>query len=433
MFLLSSVVIAMPSDSLIIAEETSIQVDSIIIRGNDTTEDFIILRELTFKKGDIVDGKQLNYNKERVYSLGIFNFVKVYVETPNQTTNVVFDVEESWYIYPVPFVNIRDKNLKTATYGLSVLFKNFRGRNETLQGIAAFGYDKFFLLSYFNPVFISDPEIEFQLTGLYQTPLNKSVRAALIHGKDFDFRVASGFVSFGKRLNQFNIVYANFGYNYVEAPSKNYKGIMASSSNIDRSISLGISYIYDSRDLKQFPENGVFAKIDYTNKGIDNGEIDYNVFNIDFREYRQVFNKFTTKWRIVYRHTFGRFVPLYDYSFLGYEEYVRGHRNDERDGNNMMLSSLELSIPFIRELEVSLDLPLLPKRLTSARLGLQANLFVDSGITYDNGQHLNFNSFDSGWGFGVTILVLPYNAIRFEYAFDEYRNGEFLIGSGFSF
>lgn len=431
--LISSTGITAAVDSLIITNETWVKIDSIEITGNDITEEFVILRELTFKAGDTVNGEILSFNKERVYSLGIFNFVSIYARQNESFITAVVDVKESWYIYPIPFLSIRDKNLDRSSYGLSLLFKNFRGRNETVQAVASFGYDKFFLLSYYNPVLIENPELELMMSVLYQTPINKSPKAELIYGASFDYRLAVGILSIGKRINHFNQLYGFLGYNYVEAPTKNFFGITASDAPIDRAMILGAGYIYDSRNLKQFPNEGIFGKIEFTNKGFGNSKIDYNILWLDFREYRSFYNKFTTKWRLAYRHSFGKFVPLYDNSFLGYEEYVRGHRNDEREGNNMFLTSLEMSFPIIRDINVSLDLPLLPTRLTSARIGLFLNGFIDTGITYNNGESWNVNNFDSGWGFGITILVLPYNALRLEYAFDELRNGEFLIGTGFSF
>jgi len=61
------------------------------------------------------------------------------------------------------------------------------------------------------------------------------------------------------------------------------------------------------------------------------------------------------------------------------------------------------------------------------------NIFIDSGIVYNNGDSMDFNNFDSGWGVGIKLLFLPYTAFRSEYAFNEHGEGEFLIASGFSF
>lgn len=420
-------------DSLILADDTWITVDSIEIRGNDITEEFVILRELTFQQGDEVNGKILAFNRERVYSLGLFNFVKIFAVQNEGLFKAVIDVEESWYIYPIPFVDIRDKDLDRTSYGFNLLFRNFRGRNETIQAVASFGYNKFYLLSYYNPLLIESENINLLISALYQTPLNKSLKAAQIYGNDFDYVLGSTAITVGKRLNQFNEIYGTIGYSYVEAPSVRYTGITASNTNIDRALLLGAAYVYDTRDLKQFPNNGIFGKIDYIHKGMVDNRIDYNLLSIDFREYRRVFEEITSKWRFAYKHSFGKFIPLYDQAFFGYEEFIRGHYNDRREGHNSFIMSVEGAVPLIKEYEIELDLPLLPKKLTSARLALHFNLFFDAGITYNNGEAMNINNFDSGWGAGFTLLVLPYNAVRFEYAFDEYGNGEFLFGTGFSF
>ena len=58
----------------------TIKIDSIRIEGNDRTKDFIILRELTFQIGDSVSGKTLRFNRERVFSLRLFNQVEFKIE-----------------------------------------------------------------------------------------------------------------------------------------------------------------------------------------------------------------------------------------------------------------------------------------------------------------------------------------------------------------
>jgi outer membrane protein assembly factor BamA len=191
------------SDSLIIGAETWVKIDSIEIRGNYTTEDFVILREMTFQVGDEVNGSMIEFNRERIYSLGLFNFVKIFAKSQKSKITAVIDVEETWYIYPVPFLNIRDKDLDRASYGLSLLYRNFRGRNETIQAVASFGYDQFYLLSYYNPLISTSADLNLRTSLLYQTPQNKSLFADALNGDFFDYKFSSGMVTIGKRLNQF--------------------------------------------------------------------------------------------------------------------------------------------------------------------------------------------------------------------------------------
>ena len=88
----------------------SIKVDSILILGNKITEPDIILRELTFAMGDSVSYEQLKFNRERIYSLGIFNRVELNITEESHSNILIISVEESWYIYPIPFVELEDKD-----------------------------------------------------------------------------------------------------------------------------------------------------------------------------------------------------------------------------------------------------------------------------------------------------------------------------------
>lgn len=434
LFLLLSICInASQSDSLLISKSTSIVVDSIKIKGNNTTEEFVILRELTFDIGNKVDGETLNYNRERVYSLGIFNIVEFYFLQEQNKNILVIDVQESWYIYPIPFVQLREDGLKDASYGMNFIYKNFRGRNETLQLLFSLGYDPTFAVTYYNPLINVKHDLNILISASYQKLSNKSEIAELLHGNEFDYNYYGGMLSIGKRLNQFNDIFLIAGFDHYKAPNANIKGITASGNIEDNTIELGAQYIYDSRDLAQFAKEGLFLSAQYLHKGFGIENVDYNIIEIDFREYRNLIGKINGKWRIANRFTFGRVVPFYSLSYLGYNEYVRGHRRDNREGNNYFLMSVEIYHPILEEWNLSLDLPLIPKSLTTTRIGIQLNLFADTGIAYNNGERWKTSNFLSGYGFGITFLFLPYNSIRFEYALDENRNGEFLIGTGFSF
>ena len=154
---------------------------------------------------------------------------------------------------------------------------------------------------------------------------------------------------------------------------------------------------------------------------------------MDYSQYEKVFGDLTTRWRLAARFAFGKLVPYYDFSYLGYNEYVRGHSNDIREGYNTAIVSFEMSYPVVKEFDFSIKLPLLPRSLTSARIGLFITAFADAGNAFNSNYRFHLNNFYSGYGTGITVLVLPYNAIRFEYAINEAGKGEFLIGTGFAF
>ncbi len=420
-------------DTLFVKGNEQVRIDSIRITGNDATKDFIIRRELTIKEGDSVSEKIIDYNRERIFSLRLFTNVKLFVFKTSDKNILIIEVSESWYIYPLVYFRSEYNSLNSSTFGLSLLYKNFRGRNETLRTTVAFGFQPTYRLMYENPALLYYEDIGIQVDLLYSNLVNKNVEAATIAGGDFEEKIIDNSITFSKRLDQFNIAFLTFGFNYIATPFPGIEKMTASRSGIDRAPYAGISYIYDSRDLKQFSDNGLYASGSFIHKGFNVDRISYNILALDFREYRNLIVDILTKWRIAYRSTFGRSVPYYDYSYLGYEERVRGNFTHKREGNNYLLASFEANYPIIKEWDLSLKLPLLPRSLTSARLGFYVGAFYDAGTTYNNEQPISLNQFYSGYGIGITILVIPYSALRFEFAMNQDRKGEFIIASGFSF
>ncbi len=420
-------------DSLIYKGKYFAVIDSVEIRGNKITENDIILRELTFEKGDTVSNYTVEYDRERIFSLGIFTRVDLYVKRIDEINILVIDVDESWYIYPLPFVELKDRDWKKFSYGLDLVVQNFRGRNELLQVRGSLGYDPSILLSYYKPEIIKGSDIYFNSLLSYSSIRNKSSIAEYLYGGQFDQKIFQILITIGKRFGSYHRFGVNFGYNYVASPVF-IKGISASDERIDRMPIVGATYSYDSRDLAQFPKNGIYAAAGIQFKGLGLNGIKYQVANIDFREYRPVIDNLYFKWRFATRITFGNLVPYYDFSFLGYQERVRGHFNDVQEGNNYYIGSAEFYYPLIKDINVNLDfVPLIPKSLLSYRIALYSGVFGDAGVAKLRHQKLNFNDFQSGYGLGLTLLILPYNAVRFEFALNELGYSEFIFDLGLSF
>ncbi len=411
----------------------AVVIDSIKVLGNKITDTDIITRELTVGKGDIITPKIASYNKDRIYSLGIFTHVTVFPLKINKINYLIISVEESWYIYPLPFVELKYKDWNKISYGVDVLIKNFRGRNETLLGRFAAGYDHSYVIHYSTPYLNWKHNIFLSVMASYTTSFNKSQFAKNIYGNDFNYKLINGFLQIGKRFGLYNKFALNLDYNYVSNPMY-IPGLSASDERIDRTFSAGFTYSYDTRDLAQFPRHGIWFSLDYKAKGLGINNINYDVAKLDYREYVKLFDDIGLKWRFVTRQTFGKLVPFYDYSYIGYDERIRGYYSKEQEGNNMYIASLEFNYPIIKDLDISLDfIPILPRELLTYRVALYIELFTDTGTTQLKGENLHINNFNTGYGTGFTLLLLPYNSLRIEYAFDKYAHPEWILGFGTSF
>ena len=429
----------MISDTLKVEETEQVRIDSIKISGNDITQDFIILRELTFKIGDIVNKKTLLYNKERVFSLQLFNRVDFSIAhesdiRKNEINILLINVKESWYIYPFPFARSQNGEIHSMTYGINLNYKNFRGRNETLQAAVGVGYDPFYSVSYQNPALFFENDIGITASASYGKVYNNSSNALLITGANFQYKVIDGELTFSKRLNEFNLLSLTTGYNYIEAPYTGFYGITASGESLDRFVIFGGSYLLDTRDLKQYSENGIYSSIQFYHKGFLENNINYNLVQLDFRTYHAIVEDLSAKFRIAYRGTFGDVVPFYDYGMLDYSGFlIRGHRDEHPEAHNMFVTSAEISYPIVSEWNFSIKLPLLPERLTSARIGIFISGFYDAGTVFENESTIAINKFLQGFGVGISFLVLPYYGLRFEYSLNPKGSGELSVGSGVSF
>ncbi|HSW54005.1 MAG TPA: BamA/TamA family outer membrane protein [Ignavibacteriaceae bacterium] len=422
------------TDTLFFEGEYNIVVDSIQITGNETTQDFIILRELTFGIGDTLNPHIASYNRERIYSLRIFNEVKLKPYLSDGKNILQIEIEESWYIYPIPFVTLKDRDWEKVSYGVSVSLLNFRGRNETLSGSAAFGYDPSFSFRYFNPNISYNQNLNFQVSLGYSTSTNKSIEAENLYGASFEQKIFSSRVQLGKRFGNYHWAYLKTGFDYIETPFYQ-QGINASDNNIDKTLVVGASYVYDTRDLTLYAADGIYALLNYEFKGLGIDGINYRVADLEFREYRKIIEKFTAKWRFSVRHTAGETVPYYDYSYIGYSERIRGYFHDGKsEGNDRLLASVELNYPIIQETRINLYwIPLLPNSLLSYRVAVIAGLFGDTGTTRNSGDPLAIKNFNSGYGTGISFLLLPYFIFRLEYAINDNGNTEWIFDLGASF
>lgn len=409
------------------------QVDSIIISGNDITEEFIILRELTFELKDTIDYETADYNRERIYSLGIFNQVSLHPEFSDSINILNITVEESWYIYPIPFINIKERDWNKLSFGMYLILKNFRGRNETLSAVVALGYDPTYSLSYYNPNSIGNENIFISGRISYSNVSNKSLLAEQLAGNAFEQKIIGAEFEIGRRISLFHKFALRFGFNYIQTPFY-LEGINASSDRIDRMFTIGAGYQYDSRDLIQFPKNGFYANASYIEKGLGINDINYSVTRLDIRNYHTLIERLHFKSRFTSRFTSGNTVPYYDNSIIGLEDRIRGYFFQKFEGNHLYLTSAEIYYPLIEELKINLEfIPVIPKQLLSYRFALYAQIFADAGATQFKGSSFSLNDFRTGYGGGLTVLILPYYVARIEYAFNEFRKSEIIFDIGISF
>jgi len=149
-----------------------VKIDHIHLYGNDKTRDKIILRELSFSEGQMVNSDSLHFliaqSEERLASTGLFTSYHISIDTISPASvDFNIHVKERWYIIPEPTFQLADRNfnvwwneqnheLRRTIIGVVLKHKNFRGNLENLNVTAQVGYTKKFGIEYLNPYLDKD-------------------------------------------------------------------------------------------------------------------------------------------------------------------------------------------------------------------------------------------------------------------------------------
>ena len=274
---------AAPQDTLRTASTVLGVVDTIIVAGNEKTEDYVILDEMTIKPGSVLTHDALEYDRERIYSLGLFTRVDILYDSLGTRHFLFVDVRERWYLIPIPIFGFRDGDPHKFYFGGGLLHYNFRGRNQKLYGSVVFGYDPALNFSFSDPQMDREHNLYFGLSLGYSRVKNRSVIQSDLTG-DFYERHEDINGTLGKRFNLFESAGINIGVHDVSITS-HLPGRTVSSDGHDTYLYGTASYLYDSRNLREYATSGTMVSLYVSKNGFGESLLSYTRFGADGREY----------------------------------------------------------------------------------------------------------------------------------------------------
>ncbi len=400
-------------------------IDTVIIAGNEKTKSYVISDEMTLRAGDLVTWEAMEFDKNRIYSLKLFNSVEIYYDSLQGLRFLYVEVHERWYLIPVPLFGFRDGDPKRPYFGAGLLHNNVGGRNQRLFGSVVLGSNPSF------DMFFSDPQLdrEFSLyfAGAisYSRIRNKSKTASAVTG-DFDELHYDINATLGRRFSLYETAGLNVGYQVVHIDD--YRpGRTISPTGKDSYILAQVTYSYDSRDLREYPSKGRSFSVNARKYGFGTSDLDFARLSADLRTYTPLPLDLTFATRFHGAITSGGDVPTYHLLYFGYAERIRGYYNTVFEGENMLGASIELRYPLVKPQTIRFTALPVPEQFSVWRFGISLAIFGETGSTWFRGEHIQIGSFHSGYGGGLDFL-LPYSVvIRTHYAFNEYRKGQFVL------
>lgn len=155
-------------DSLVRAQcpgYATLRVGRLLFVGNKVTKEVVLRAELDFGEGDTLTtatlGRRLEANRRRLFNLQLFHQVLVQAVCRDGELTVLYSFQERWYTFPIPIFSLADRNFRSwldrpdrwqrVDYGVHVVRRNFRGRNEQLLGNLQLGFNRKYELFYEAP------------------------------------------------------------------------------------------------------------------------------------------------------------------------------------------------------------------------------------------------------------------------------------------
>ncbi len=400
-------------------------IDTVTISGNIKTKDYIILNEMTLKPGSVATPEAMAFDRSRIYSLGLFTRVDLSTGSRGDVNVLYVDLNERWYIIPLPLFGFRDGDPKKPYYGGGLLHNNFQGKNQKLLGYIVFGYDPALELSFTDPLIDDAHNLFFSGSFSYSRVRNRSELQSALTG-DYDVQYYGLAGTLGKRFSLYETVGITMGYQIVHV-DEYHPGRTISLSGTDRYLFTDLRYTYDSRDLREYPSSGSLAVLYVTKYGFGEGEVNYTRIGADLRGYVPLPASFTLAGRLHGTIISGGTTPSYGHIFFGYAERIRGHFKTVYEGEDMFGGTIELRYPIFPARDIYFTAFSLPQEFSIWRFGISLALFGDAGVIWYRGDKLSFRSVIRGYGAGIRFL-LPYSVVvRTEYALDEARHGQFIV------
>jgi outer membrane protein assembly factor BamA len=305
-FLLLGIVTCLSAKS---QDTATVIVRHIELSGNKKTHAYIILRELPFQEGDRIPAAAVPQYLEKAHDqlMNTFLFIDVAPGIKNWKDgglDVVIALKERWYIFPIPYLKIIDRNfnqwwveenhsLQRVDYGVHFSWYNITGRNDKIHLYAENGYNRLLNLGYESPYLDKKLRQFITVGSLYSntkqvnfaTDSNKQVfYPDTTHLTDnFIHRTVQGNIAYIYRIGvrQKHTIRFSYTDEYVSAIINQFTGEFGYSTYFKNGRThihypeLSYNYQYQNVDNIPYPLHGMAGSVLIDDKGLGSRDINY--------------------------------------------------------------------------------------------------------------------------------------------------------------
>ncbi|MCC6635413.1 MAG: hypothetical protein IT251_07915 [Chitinophagaceae bacterium] len=424
-------------------------IGSININGNKRTKDYIILREVPFKLGNKYKPHELTglleLARNQIMNTALFVDAQVYVTNLLKDTAFInIDVKERWYIFPIPYFNLVDRNfnqwinehnasLDRVNYGIKFFHFNVSGRNDKLSLDVIGGYSQQLQFNYTNP--FADKTLKHGFSVGFGYVRQKELNYASLNNKQVFVRTNS-FVRDGFR--------SLLTYSY--RPDSKYRFYVSLGLNMDKIsdtvLKLNPTYFpyytnkityptllvmlqYFGVDYIPFPKKGFLYQVSIFNRSFNKKA---NLFQLSVKT-TNVLPLATNSFLNIHTNSIlkiGDNRSYFNQSLMGYNEvFLRGLESYVIDGMAGVVANNSL---YQKLFKFVFKNPIKIKGHENIPFHFYAKLFSDFGYAYNKYAAVNnplANKFLYTAGAGIDITTIYDFVFRIEYGLNQLGNTAF--------
>ncbi len=374
-------------------------INDIKLKGNLKTKDYVIMREIGLKKGQVLNINDVRTASRNIYKLNYFTDInpelKRISEDGNEV-NIIFNLTEKktgnfnfgggyssrdgWF----GFVRVKETNLG--------------GNGQTIGFDYQFGKNDYYNLNFQEPYLMGNP-----------TSFGLNVYDRYTDKENYTERSVGGSVSLGHDLlyGWRGTLRYRLENTTINALSSEYED----SETELRSVTFSVD-----KDTTNYPYNPTSGRNDTLSiehaGNFLGGDADFTKYNVDLRRYYPGFTG-EQSWALRLRggYSTGE-LPLSEKYSLGGSDTLRGYELYSFTGDHSLLTQIEYRIPFMDN--------------------LTGVIFADAGQTWDKGENIVVDDLNLGKGLGVRINT-PIGQIRLDYGWNDEQKGtaHFSLGNTF--
>jgi outer membrane protein assembly factor BamA len=440
----------------------NVVINDIYISGNRQSRASVILRELTFSKGDTLSPatlqRRIQFSQDNLLNTSLFNYVYISDTIRNDISpplgggglvDIHIKVEERWYIWPVIDLVFEDRNISTwirhpdwsrFSFGAGVNIDNMRGLNENLNINARIGYQRGVSLSYSD---IALDRAKRHLLGIstsynriynaaYTTENNKPVYATT-DGRAIRERYTAGVnYSYRPQLRERHSAGLSYDHTAIDDTLITLNPSYWGGSNTRRStVSAMYAYASDYRDSYVYPLKGTLWKVTAHASTALDGNLIAGSLLPEINTYLPLTRRWFYAGSLSAKLSVANRQAYTVTRALGYENnYLRGYEDYVMDGDYYVLFKNTLRFLVMPTKTVEIKWLSALYKFNKIHFTIYANVFADYGYSHNKyaaADNTLQNIFLYSGGVGLDLVTYYDIVFRIDYSINKMREGGFYI------